>query len=201
MGLLQSLFGYSKEAIWSQFAEQVNGKFVDGGFWSTDKVIAKAGQWTVTLDTYDTGGRSSSTYTRLRAPYRNADNFYFRVYRANVFSQLGEMLGMKDIAIGDGIFDAEYVVKSNDEEKVRKLLVGPVANTLLHTDYGVSFEIKDDEGYFSDLPKGTHELYFQQSGMISDLNQLRALFDMFSLTLNRLCHLGSAYEDDPHFQY
>ena len=200
MGLLQNIFGKSKEAIWAQLAQQVNGKFVEGGFWSTDLVIAKAGQWTVTLDTYDTGGRYSSTYTRLRAPYRNADNFYFSVYRGNVFSQLGEMVGMKDIAIGEGIFDGEYVVKSNDEEKVRKLLMGPVASTLLHADGGVSFQIKGDEGYFSDQPKGTHELYFEQMGLIGDLNQLRALFDMFGLPLNRLCHLGSAYEDDPDFQ-
>lgn len=200
MSLLQQLFGRSKEAIWIQLAEQVNGKFVDGGFWSTDQVIAKAGQWTVMLDTYDTGGRSGSTYTRLRAPYRNSDNFYFSVHRANVLTQLAEMIGMEDITIGDGMFDMEYVVKSNDEEKVRKLLAGPVARTLLHADYGVSFMIKEDHGYFSHLPKGIHELYFEQLGQVGDLNQLRALFDMFSLALNRLCHLGSAYEDDPHFQ-
>src|SRR5271169_1935409 len=100
MAFLQNLFGPSKEAIWNQLAEQVHGKFVNGGFWSTDRVVAKTGQWTVTLDTYSSGGRSNDYCTRLRAPFRNADNFYFRVYRAGVFSQLGEMFGMKHFTIG-----------------------------------------------------------------------------------------------------
>ncbi len=42
------------------------------------------------------------------------------------------------------------------------------------------------------------ELYFQVPGEIEDLGRLEGLFDLFSEVLHRLCHMGAAYQDDPH---
>ena len=58
--------------------------------------------------------------------------------------------------------------------------------------------MKDDEGWFGAcFPQGMDELYFQRLGVMRNLDELRALFDLFSYSLHRLCHLGSAYENDP----
>jgi hypothetical protein len=198
-GILRQLFGPSREEVWRQLAEVIGARYVDGGFWRGDKVVARVGQWEVTLDTFEQSqGEGSTTYTRLRAPYVNADGFRFRVYRTHLFSQLGELFGMQDIQVGDRAFDEMFVVKSNDERKVRALLKDEAIRNLLKANPNVFFEVKDDEGYFgASFPEGVDELHLSAAGVIKDIDRLRGLYSLFALALNRLCHIGSAYEDDP----
>lgn len=199
MGFLRDVFGPSKDEIWGQFAEQVQGQLVDGGFFGTTKVVATTDHWIVTLDTYRVStGKSSTTYTRMRAPYVNADNFQFEIYREGLFSPLGRLLGMQDISIGDPDFDAQFVIKGNDEAKVRGFFNDETLKALLCAQSSLLFQVKDDEGWFgASFPDGVDELYFERVGVMKDLTELRSLFDLFSYSLHRLCHLGSAYANDP----
>lgn len=198
-GFLRSLFGPSKKEIWSQLAEQIGANFVSGGFMSRDKVVATTDQWTITLDTYTvSNGKSSTTYTRMRAPYVNKDGFRFTIYRSGFFTAVGEALGMTDIKIGDAAFDEAFVVKANSEDTVRSLLSDANIRMLMATQPRIRVEVKDDEGWFgARFPEGVDELYFVAVGVIKDLDLLRALFDLFSAILHQLCHIGSAYENDP----
>jgi hypothetical protein len=69
---------------------------------------------------------------------------------------------------------------------------------LLEAQPAISLEVKDAKGWFgTSFPEGVDELYFQVAGVITDIERLKLLFDLFSETLNHLCHIGSAYEDDP----
>ncbi len=201
MGMLRALFGPSKEVVWRELAQQVQGQFTDGGLLGVTKVVAKADPWLVTLDTHTVASeRSTATYTRMRAPFVNADGFRFTIYPEGLFSPLGRALGMQDIIIGDARFDAQFVIKGNDEAKVRTFFNDPKLQTLLYaqTDLSFQFQVKHDEGWFhTAFPQGVDELYFHHAGIIRDLAHLRALFDLFSHTLHRLCQLGSAYETDP----
>jgi len=62
----------------------------------------------------------------------------------------------------------------------------------------LTLSVLDDEGYFGTaFPEGVDELKFHTIGVIKDLVILHQLFELFATTLNRLCHIGSAYEDDP----
>ncbi len=49
----------------------------------------------------------------------------------------------------------------------------------------------------SDFPDGVDELYFNVAGVIKDTQRLKQIFELFAEVLNHLCHIGSAYEDDP----
>lgn len=72
MGFLRQIFGSSREEIWRLLCHEINGRYVKGGFWKGDKVQAFHEQWTITLDTYTVSDdKTSSTYTRIRAPYVN----------------------------------------------------------------------------------------------------------------------------------
>lgn len=198
-GFLRSLFGPSKKEVWSQLAEQISGNFVNGGFMGRDKVVANTGQWTITLDTYTVStGKSSVTYTRMRAPYVNKDGFRFTIYRSGFFTAVGEMLGMSDIKIGDPAFDEAFVIKANSEEKVRSLLSDANIQMLMGAQPRIRVQVKDDEGWFgAQFPQGVDELCFVAVGIIKDLDLLRALFELFAALLHQLCHIGSAYENDP----
>ncbi len=192
---LLSLFGPSKAEIWSQLAAQTGGQFTDGGFFGKSRVDVRVDPWLLTLDPYTVStGKSSTTYTRLRAPYVNADGFRFTVYREGLFTPLGKMLGMQDIEIGDPAFDQSFVLKGNDESKVRQFFADDTLKALLYTQSAIHMEVKDNEGWFgSSFPANVDELYFQRVGIMRDLSELRALFELFSHTLHRLCHFGSAY--------
>src|ERR1017187_3281203 len=67
---LQKLFGPSTQEIWRQLCAEIGAQYVEGGFWKGDKVQAAHGPWTITLDTYTvSNGKTSITYTRMRAPF------------------------------------------------------------------------------------------------------------------------------------
>lgn len=199
MSILRQLFGPSKKEIWQALCEQTGSTFVEGGMLRGDKVIARHRDWTITLDTYTVStGRSSTTYTRIRAPYVNADGFRFTIYRNGIFSDLGEFLGFRDIEIGNEDFDREFVIKSDREDQVRKLLADRTIQELIGGQPRFHLRVKDDEGWFSDpFPEGVDELYFRVPGIVRDMEQLKQLFELFSEILDRLCLIGSAYENVP----
>ena len=202
MSILRDLFGLSRDEIWQQFSAAVGGNMTQGGFWSGgSKVDAAHGQWIVTLDTYTVStGKSSITYTRMRAPYVNPDGFQFTIYRRGIFSDIGKWLGMQDVDIGDPQFDEDFIIKGNDEAKLRRLFADAKLRELISAQPDLHFCVKDDENRFwggQNFPPDVDELYFQVTGIIKDVERLKLLFDLFAETLDELCRMGSAYEKNP----
>jgi hypothetical protein len=192
-------FGPSKDEVWRQLGEGIGADFVQGGFWKGVKVQAHVGPWTITLDTHtESSGEHGTTYTRMRAPYVNPDGFRFTVYRQGVFSGLGKLLGMQDIEVGDPDFDEAFLIQGNDEAKVRRLLADPKLRGLIAAQPKVRLTVKDSEGWFGpSFPEDVDELHFQVVGVIKDVERLKALFDLFSVALDRLCRIGSGRDEEP----
>lgn len=202
MGFLRSLFGPSQDEIWAKLSEELRGEFTKVGFWGGGKVEVTVGEWVLTLDTYTVStGKSSVTYTRMRAPYVNADGFRFKVYREGLFSRVGKFFGMQDVLVGFPEFDREFVIQGNDEHKLRLLFAHPRIRELIRAQPHIAFEVRDDEGWFGPkFPQDVDELVFTVAGVIKDVERLKLLFSLFAHTLNHLCAIGSAYEDDPEFK-
>ena len=197
--LRRRLFGPSKQEVWSRLAEHVGGRVIDNGFWrGGSRFEVEAGEWTITLDTYAVStGKTTAVFTRMRAPYVNRDGFRFRIYRKHVFTWLGKLFGQQDVEVGDVEFDENFVVQGNDESKVRALLRNEKIRELIEAQTGICFEVKDDEGWFGrKFPEGVDELYFVTGGIITDVERLRLLYELFAETLEELCRMGSAYEDE-----
>ncbi len=192
-------FGPSKDEVWRQLSEEIGAEFVEGGFWKGSKVQAHVGPWTVTVDTYtDSSGESSTTYTRMRAPYINPEGFRFTIYRKGFFSDLGKLLGMQDVEVGDPDFDEAFIIQANDEDKVRTLFADPKIRQMIQDQPKIRLEVKDSEGWFGPrFPENVDELHFQVIGVIKDVDRLKALFDLFAAVLDQLCRIGSAYEQEP----
>jgi hypothetical protein len=196
---IRGLFGPSKEEIWRQLSTEIGGTYVERGFLRGDRVQARINEWTVTLDLHTVStGHTHAHFTRMRAPYMNADGFRFLVYRAGFFSELGKRLGMQDLELGFPEFDRDFVVKGNDEMRLRMLFSDRTVRELLQAQPDVRLEVVDDEGWFgADFPKGVDELRFQVRGVIKDPALLRQLFELFAVTLDQLCMIGSAYRNPP----
>ena len=198
-GLLMGLFGPSKKEVWQQLSEEIQADYIEGGFWKGDKIQAHVDNWIVVLDTYTvSNGKSSTTYTRMRAPFINLDGLYFKIYREGLFSGIGKMLGMQDINVGYNQFDENFIIKGNDEDRVRRLFSNERIRSLIEVQPRMNLEIKDDEGFFSTrFPEGVDELYFLVPGVIRDVEQLKELYELFGEVLKELCEMGSASMREP----
>jgi hypothetical protein len=194
MSLRRRVFGPGRKEIWTKLSEEMDARYVKGGFAKGDRVEVDHGDWTVTLDTYVVStGKSTVAYTRMRAPFANPGGFRFMVYRKSVFSGIGKFFGMQDIEIGDPQFDHDFIVKASDEYKVRELLANIRVRDLIARQKDIQFSVKDDEGWFgSKFPEGVDELYFSVVGVIKDPERLKLLYELFAETLDALCRMGTA---------
>jgi hypothetical protein len=192
-------FGPDKDEVWRQLSQEIGAEFVEGGAWKGNKVQAHVGTWTITLDTYTVNTQHSHiTYTRMRAPYVNPDGFRFTIYRKGIFSDLGKLLGMQDIEVGDPEFDEAFIIKATDEFRVRDLFANPQIRQMIQAEPQIRLDVKDSEGWFGPrFPDDVDELHFQVVGVINDVERLKALFDLFAVLLDQLCRIGSAYKREP----
>lgn len=194
-----AFFGPNKDEVWRQLCQEIGAKFVEGGAWKGNKVQAIVGPWTVTLDTYTVSSQDSQvTYTRMRAPYVNPEGFRFTIYRKSIFSGLGKMLGMQDIEIGDPEFDEAFIIKGNNEPRVQHFFADRALRALVQAQPTIRLDVKDSEGWFGpQFPDNVDELHFQVVGVLTDVERLKSLFDLFAAVLEQLCKIGSAYKQEP----
>ena len=125
--VLRKLFGPSRDEIWNLLAQQIGAQFKQGQGWTgRSRVDAQVDQWVVTLDTFIVStGKSTVTFTRLRAPFVNRDGFRFTITRSGVLGPVARVLGFRDVEVGDAPFNQAFVVKANDEPRVRTFLADP----------------------------------------------------------------------------
>lgn len=196
MSILRSLFGPSKEEIWSQIASEYNGQFKNGGFFGKDEVHIIYEDWEIILDHFSRkSGKSRRSYTRIRAPFLNRDNLYFKLYREGFFTGIAKYFGMKDIQLNNEDFDNQFVLKGNDEFKITWIFDSTFVKQYLFQIDRIMLEIKDGSGMFwsSKYEDGNDELYFEQSGILKDIEQLRSLFELFAAVLEKITELDSGY--------
>lgn len=202
MGLFKALFGESRKEVWGKLAQELDLEVIQGGLWKEDKLVARIGPWTITLDTYTVStGKSAVTYTRMRVPYFNQDGFRFKVDRKGVFSGMSKLLGGWNGETGVPEFDESFNSKSNNPEKLRALFANEQIPKLILLQPRITLEVKDNEGWFgTPFPEGVDELHFQAVGVIKDPELLKKLFYLFSLLLKQLCEIGSTYEAGPEIR-
>jgi hypothetical protein len=193
-------FGPSKDEVWRQLSQEIGAEFVEGGLWKREhKVQVHVKPWTITLDTYAVHTQHSHvTYTRMRAPYVNPERFRFTIYRKGFLSDLGKLLGMQDIEVGDPEFDEAFIIKGTDEFRVRDLFANSQIRQIIQAQPEFRLDVKDSEGWFGPkFPEDVDELHFQVAGVIKDLERLKSLVDLFAAVLDQLCRTGSAYKREP----
>ncbi len=195
-----NLFGLNRGDVWNALAQEIGGKFTKGDFWKgRDTVVAEVGPWQIVLDHYVVWtGKVAIPFTRMRTPYVNADGFRFSIRRRNFLDGIAELIGFDDVQIGDPEFDKAFTIKGNNVEKLRQLFANPRLRELMSIQDPLRLMVRDDEGLFRQkFPDGVDELYFSVSGTIKDIERLKYLFDLFAETLQTLCQIGSANENDP----
>jgi hypothetical protein len=202
----------SSREVWSRLAQELGAQYweqpanynYEGGDGRT--VLLTVQEWAVWLEALsrpgDIYGDSYSKYrgsesVRMRAPYENKDGFRFAISRKHFLTAVEKFFGMQDIEIGEPAFDEEFVIKGNDEAKVRALFANPRLRQLIQEQPYVSLQNRKSEILpgANSLAERTprHELYFQVRGdQAKDIRQLKALFEICTEMLKQLRGIGSA---------
>lgn len=199
MGFLQNLFASNQKVVWKEFADEIGASIIDGGFLKEEKMLAKFEDWEITIDTYmQSTGKSSTVYTRIRAPYKCKDEFNFKIYNKSLFSGINKAFGMQDIEVGYPEFDEKFIIKGNDEVKLNELLSNDKIRELLSFHNNISFEVKKSGGMFGSRSlEDVNQLHFEIVGVIRDVERLRNIYMLFSLVLNKLWLMGLISDEDP----
>jgi hypothetical protein len=194
------LFGRSKREIWSQLAEQLDADFFKGSLLKPDRVEAYYGEWMITLDYFTV---DKTVFTRIRAPYVNRDDFTFKIVRQNIGHRIGKALGMKDVTVGYPDFDRDFIIRGSDERKLQMMFANPHIRELISYQPQIMLQLRREAPLFQKpkFPHDVNEIYYHVGGILKNLDQLHDLFELFSHTLDHLCAIGTAYEDDPNFLY
>lgn len=203
-GLLRSVFGSPKHEIWEELAKEIGGQYVDQ-FLGGDCLVVRFGEWKVKLDSFYSGNQYGGSYfTRMRAQFLSKDKFHFKIYRKSFYSSIWKFFGMHDIKIGEQKFDDNFIVKGNKQQKLKLLLQDTRLKHLIDAQPDIYFKIHKslndylfNEDLLSEKPDDIYELYFRCVGEIDNKYQLKSLFELFSLTLERLVEIGSAYDNAP----
>ena len=106
---------------------------------------------------------------------------------------------MQDVCVGYPEFDEAFIIKGNHEWKLRRLFSNPRIRQLISAQPDIRFSVNHRHGrvWGKRFPKDVDELYFQVVGVIKDVDRLKLLYELFSETLDELCRMGLACENDP----
>jgi hypothetical protein len=139
-------------------------------------------------------GRPASGRTLMRTDLRRTDGFRFRISSRTPIDGLARLFGAQDIAVGHADFDRAHVVKGSPEARVRQLFDHEPIRSALRAlrASGFEFALTGEKPLFgSRLPAGCGELCFYNAHILDDLAALRSLHQLFLLTLDELCEMGS----------
>ena len=186
MDILRCTYGPLKDENWSRIGKLAGDKYLDDRFWKTvDFLKYQHEVWDMLLDTFvvSQGESGSFLYTRVRVPFSNPQGLGFKIYRESILSSVGKLFKMQDIEIGDSAFDSKFIIKGNDEGKIKLLLDDAVLKNLMYQQPDILFEVQFEKVFKF---KKVCMLYFQCEGIIRAMSQLETLFQMFAVTLTRM---------------
>lgn len=192
-------FGPNVNEVWRAVCEKLHGEYRDGGWWKSDQVRVHHDAWLITLDLFNVSGEGhNEVFTRMRVPFSNQTGFHFLIRHQGVLDRIGKSLGWQDVEIGDEVLDRTFVIQSNQEDQLRRLLDDEPLRTMLKAGPWARLEAKHGEGWFGPkFPQNIDEVALQVRGKVDDEAHLRRMFDLLGLTLDRLAKIAVAARIDP----
>ncbi len=187
--------------VWKHLAKELGGDYLSDLDWRDDRIIAHVDDWTVTIDLHQEY-EPDRLFTRIFAPYLNADGFHFNIYHQGFLENLAKFFSIKDaphfslqdIEVGEPALDDMFVIQASDVVEIKRLLSNPKISHGLKAEPEIRMHAKHLDTYPDDVDVLTLEVPHR----VDSLSRLENLYELFSEVLHTMCHIGSAYEDDPN---
>lgn len=98
-------------------------------------------------------GKNRTVVTRILITAPGFD-FDFKIGKEHFFTKIGKALGMKDIEFGDPEFDKKFLLKSDNEEKFRRLITPNIQHEIRNLGSDIRSSIRMQKGEFSYMNYG-----------------------------------------------
>ena len=178
--------------IWKVFSDETNAKFISAKYDQSAKTEIIYDNWKIIFDNYINYivvGNSSSekTYTRVVVPYESIDNFRFEIYNNGLIRNIEKFFGTQDVELGISKFDKKFIIKSNNEFKIKNLLQNLEIRNLIESLKDVNIETSNKKGIWEqELPEKQFELSFYVLNEIKNTSELKELLKLLKLLIDQL---------------
>ena len=175
----------------------MNGQFIERIYWHSAKVNLVHKSLNIIFDNFTehiTSGNNNfeQRYTRIVAPFITVDNFTFEIYRKNLFSSIAVIFGVQDFEIDNEEFDKAFVIKTNDEFKMKSFLNNKLLRTKIQHFEKINLQISDRKGIWEEkLPANQLELSFYVEGQIDKIEIFTNLYSLFVEMTDQLLEINS----------
>lgn len=177
--------------IWARFAEDFgaahSAKGVGNQFDFYDQVVYRHRGLKITLE-FMKGERAG---TLVYAPFATRAGFQFSICASNFLFKIDKFFGAQDVETGDAAFDEKVIIKSDNENDVKRFLANArirelLAALLSHGSFAGSF-------HAGGKPEGVagkaEHIYFSCPGFIDDDARLKQIFELIVESLDRLIEM------------
>jgi hypothetical protein len=87
-----------RSSIWEDFAKEIEGKFVEGYSWHSDRTEIEYNNWEIIFDNYILwSGKYSQKFTSVVVPFVSLDNFRFEIHDNSIVRTIEKIFGVQDI--------------------------------------------------------------------------------------------------------
>ena len=185
----------SKEKIniWKEFAKIIDGNFIEGISWHSDRAEIQYQNWKIVFENYTLwSGKYSTETTRIFVSFISLDDFRFEIYRNGFVRKIEKLFGAQDIKIGREEFDRAFIIKANNEFKIKKLLQNQKVRSCLENLKELNIQVCNQYGIWENkLPERELQLSFFTEDEIKDLEVLKLILELFKEMLNALFEMKS----------
>jgi hypothetical protein len=192
--LRSSVYGW--KSVWMDLADEAKGEFQEDG--SVARVRVPMTPWTVSFEMNSKG----KNHSRILLPFVSKSDFEFEIYNRSWVADAQKKFGLQDIVVGFEQFDHDFIIKGNDEGKVKKLYSSETLREMIQLQKAVRLSIHKDGALkqYGNVPNGVHVLVFEEDDAINSFDRLISLLELFRATMTQLCEMGVASTSDPNFQ-
>lgn len=133
----------AKQHYWQAFADSHGLLFVPGDWFSGPTLTGAVDDYAVHIDTYKTGGKNKTTWTRvaITPPIALPDDL--TIGKEDMLSGLGKMIGVTDVEVGVPAVDERLKIHTRHEQDAQVWLGSPAGATAAIQMMGASCEVRD----------------------------------------------------------
>jgi hypothetical protein len=173
---------------WEEFARKHNGKYQ---YDYRDFVKVNYKEFEINLDQhmhYINAGSGYEMYVlRIQCEFPNLSDFRFRLTPESWVEKIGKLFGLQDIQIHDFRFDKKHLIKSNDPDKITRILNSESLKIGLSQVPLIRLELTDNKCLFDEkAAEGNVLLYFASELKVKKVSELNEHFDLFLKILKEL---------------
>lgn len=184
-------------SFWKTFANHTSGKLRERHYWYSESVELEHRGLMICFDHYThyatvAHHTSTGSVTRITVPFISRNDFRFEIVRTGFLHNIAVFFGAMDIKTGYEQFDREFVIKSNNENAVLKLLKNKEFRSSLESQEDVNLLIANRRGIWEEeLPHGQLELGYYVDGQCENMAQLLSIYKIVCLCLDELIETHS----------